>query len=136
MVRTSVSNLNTFVQEHITGMAIVQLFNSEEREYKKFEHINQEHRDANLKSVLYYSIYFPIAEIIGASGIGLLVWMGSKEVLSGYTTAGTLISFIMYLSMFFRPIRMIADRFNTLQLAVVRRFRIRVGEPFDVPFHQ
>jgi ATP-binding cassette, subfamily B, multidrug efflux pump len=124
MVRTAVSNLNTFVQEHITGMAIVQLFNSEEREYKKFERINQEHRDANLKSVLYYSIYFPIAEIIGASGIGLLVWMGSKEVLSGYTTAGTLISFIMYISMFFRPIRMIADRFNTLQLAVVSADRI------------
>jgi ATP-binding cassette, subfamily B, multidrug efflux pump len=124
LVRTAVANLNTFVQEHITGMAIVQLFNSEEREYKKFERINQEHRDANLKSVLYYSIYFPIAEIIGASGIGLLVWMGSKEVLSGYTTAGTLISFIMYISMFFRPIRMIADRFNTLQMAVVSADRI------------
>lgn len=124
LVRTAVSNLNTFVQEHITGMAIVQLFNSEEREYKKFERINEEHRDANLKSVLYYSIYFPIAEIIGASGIGLLVWMGSKEVLAGYTTPGTLISFIMYISMFFRPIRMIADRFNTLQMAVVSADRI------------
>lgn len=124
LVRTAVSNLNTFVQEHITGMAVVQIFNSEEREYKKFESINKEHRDANLKSVLYYSIYFPIAEIIGASGIGLLVWMGSKEVLAGYTTAGTLISFIMYISMFFRPIRMIADRFNTLQLAAVSADRI------------
>lgn len=124
LVRTAVSNLNTFVQEHITGMAVVQIFNSEEREYKKFEAINEEHRDANLKSVLYYSIYFPIAEIIAASGIGLLVWMGSKEVLAGYTTAGTLISFIMYLSMFFRPIRMIADRFNTLQLAAVSADRI------------
>ena len=123
-VRSSVSNLNTFVQEHITGMAIVQLFNSEEREYKKFEHINQQHRDANLKSVLYYSIYFPIAEIFGACGIGLLVWMGSKEVLAGHTTPGVLISFIMYISMFFRPIRMIADRFNTLQLAVVSADRI------------
>jgi ATP-binding cassette subfamily B multidrug efflux pump len=124
LVRTAVSNLNTFVQEHITGMAVVQIFNSEEREYKKFEAINAEQRDANLKSVLYYSIYFPIAEIIGASGIGLLVWMGSKEVLAGYTTAGTLISFIMYISMFFRPIRMIADRFNTLQLAAVSADRI------------
>ena len=124
LVRTAVSNLNTFVQEHITGMAVVQIFNSEEREYKKFEAINTEHRDANLKSVLYYSIYFPIAEIIGASGIGLLVWIGSKEVLSGYTTAGTLISFIMYISMFFRPIRMIADRFNVLQLAAISADRI------------
>ncbi|MDF2454111.1 MAG: rsaD [Cytophagaceae bacterium] len=124
LVRTAVSNLNTFVQEHITGMAVVQIFNSEEREYKKFESINKEHRDANLKSVLYYSIYFPIAEIIGASAAGLLVWMGSKEVLAGYTTAGTLISFIMYISMFFRPIRMIADRFNTLQLAAVSADRI------------
>ncbi len=124
LVRTAVSNLNTFVQEHITGMAVVQIFNSEEREYKKFETINKEHRDANLKSVLYYSIYFPIAEIIGASAAGLLVWMGSEEVLSGYTSAGTLIAFIMYISMFFRPIRMIADRFNTLQLAVISADRI------------
>jgi ATP-binding cassette subfamily B multidrug efflux pump len=124
LVRTAVSNLNTFVQEHITGMFVVQVFNSEKREYEKFKAINKDHRDANLKSVLYYSIYFPIAEIIGASGIGLLVWMGSKEVLAGHTTAGTLISFIMYISMFFRPIRMIADRFNTLQMAVVSADRI------------
>lgn len=125
MVRVAVSNLNTFVQEHITGMAVVQIFNSEEREYKKFESINKEHRDANLKSVHYYSIYFPIAEIIGAVALGLLVWYGSKQVLSGeIEKPGVITSFIMYISMFFRPIRMIADRFNTLQLAVISADRI------------
>ncbi len=124
MVRVAVSNLNTFVQEHITGMAVVQIFNSEEREYKKFESINKEHRDANLKSVHYYSIYFPIAEIIGAVSLGLLVWYGSKKVLSSEIEPGVITSFIMYISMFFRPIRMIADRFNTLQLAVISADRI------------
>ncbi|MDB5255709.1 MAG: rsaD [Chitinophagaceae bacterium] len=125
MVRVAVSNLNTFVQEHITGMAVVQIFNSEEREYTKFESINKEHRDANLKSVHYYSIYFPIAEIIGAVSLGLLVWYGSKQVLSGeIDKPGVITSFIMYISMFFRPIRMIADRFNTLQLAVISADRI------------
>jgi ATP-binding cassette subfamily B multidrug efflux pump len=123
-VRVAVSNLNTFVQEHITGMAVVQIFNSEEREYKKFESINKEHRDANLKSVHYYSIYFPIAEIIGAVSLGLLVWYGSKQVLSSEIEPGVITSFIMYISMFFRPIRMIADRFNTLQLAVISADRI------------
>jgi len=125
LVRVAVSNLNTFVQEHITGMAVVQIFNSEEREYKKFESINKDHRDANLKSVHYYSIYFPIAEIIGAVSLGLLVWYGSKQVLSGeIDKPGVITSFIMYISMFFRPIRMIADRFNTLQLAVISADRI------------
>ncbi|MBC7487917.1 MAG: ABC transporter ATP-binding protein [Cytophagaceae bacterium] len=124
MVRVAVSNLNTFVQEHITGMAVVQIFNSEEREYKKFESINKEHRDANLKSVHYYSIYFPIAEIISAVSLGLLVWYGSKQVLSSEIELGVITSFIMYIYMFFRPIRMIADRFNTLQLAVISADRI------------
>jgi ATP-binding cassette subfamily B multidrug efflux pump len=126
-VRNAVSNLNTFVQEHITGMSVVQIFGSEKREYKKFTEINREHRRANLKSVLYYSIYFPVAEIISAAGIGLLVWYGAKGVIhqvdSGITL-GMLIAFIMYIQMFFRPIRMIADRFNTLQLGIVSSSRI------------
>lgn len=123
-VRIAVSNLNTFVQEHITGMSIVQIFNSEQREYAKFKKINIEHRDSNLKSVNAYSIYFPIAEFIGSLGIVLLIWFGSKLVLGETSSFGTLVSFIMYISMFFRPIRMIADRFNTLQLSVVSSDRI------------
>lgn len=125
-VRNAVSNLNSFVQEHVTGMAIVQIFNSEEREHKKFKEINEEHRRANIRSVMYYSVYFPVAEVIQALGIGLLVWWGAKEVLqeSAGASLGVLISFIMYIQMFFRPIRMIADRFNTLQMGIVSSNRI------------
>ena len=123
-VRNAVANLNSFVQEHITGMSIVQIFNSEEREFKKFKKINNEHKKANLRSVLYYSVYYPVAEVIQAIGIGLLVWYGAKGVIEGFTTIGVLIAFIMYIQMFFRPIRMIADRFNTLQLGIVSTSRI------------
>jgi ATP-binding cassette subfamily B protein len=126
-VRNAVANLNTFVQEHITGMNIVQIFASENHEAKKFREINKEHRDANLRSVLYYSIYFPVAEIIAAAGIGLLVWYGAKGVLQEEMTGitiGKLIAFIMYIQMFFRPIRMIADRYNTLQMGIVSSSRI------------
>lgn len=123
-VRTAVSNLNSFVQEHVTGMNIVQIFNSEDREYKKFEDINKEHRKANLRSVMYYSIYFPVAEVIQAAGIGLIVWYGAGGVINQELTLGMLIAFIMYVQMFFRPIRMIADRFNTLQMGIVSSNRI------------
>jgi ATP-binding cassette subfamily B protein len=123
-VRNAVSNLNSFVQEHITGMSIVQIFNSEEREFEKFRKINDGHRKANLRSVLYYSVYYPVAEVIQAIGIGLLVWYGAKGVIEDFTTIGVLIAFIMYIQMFFRPIRMIADRFNTLQLGIVSTARI------------
>lgn len=126
-VRNAVSNLNTYVQEHITGMSIVQIFGSEKREYEKFEEINKEHKQANLKSVLYYAVYYPVAEIISAAGIGLLVWYGARGVINQHETGitlGMLIAFIMYIQMFFRPIRMIADRFNTLQLGIVSSSRI------------
>ncbi len=122
--RVAVANLNTFVQEHITGMNVVQLFSQEENEMRKFQDINREHRRANLKAVMYYSIYFPVAEVIAAGGTGLLVWYGAKEVLQDEISLGTLIAFIMYISLFFRPIRMIADRFNTIQLGIVSTNRI------------
>jgi ATP-binding cassette, subfamily B, multidrug efflux pump len=123
-VRNAVANLNSFLQEHITGMTIVQLFNREQREFDKFKEINREHRAAHIRSVLYYSIYFPVAEIIQAIGIGLVVWYGAVGVLGMDLQIGILISFIMYLQLFFRPIRMIADRFNTLQMGVVSSSRI------------
>jgi ATP-binding cassette subfamily B protein len=126
-VRNAVSNLNAFVQEHITGMNIVQVFASEKHEYEKFKVINSEHKQANLRSVLYYSVYFPVAEIIAAAGIGLLVWYGAKGAINAeFTgiTVGKLIAFIMYIQMFFRPIRMIADRYNTLQMGIVSSSRI------------
>ena len=123
-VRNAVANLNSFLQEHITGMTIVQLFNREKREFDKFKEINREHRAAHIRSVLYYSVYFPVAEIIQAIGIGLVVWYGAVGVLGMDLQIGILISFIMYLQLFFRPIRMIADRFNTLQMGVVSSSRI------------
>ncbi len=126
-VRNAVANLNTFVQEHITGMNIVQIFGSEKREFDKFKVINEEHRQSNLRSVLYYSIYFPVAEIIGAAGIGLLVWYGAQAIIHVDTTGmtiGKLVAFIMLIQMFFRPIRLIADRYNTLQMGIVSSSRI------------
>lgn len=126
-VRNAVANLNTFVQEHITGMNVVQIFGSEKREFEKFRQINEEHKQANMRSVLYYSIYFPVAEIIAAAGIGLLVWYGAKGIINfdqTGITVGKLIAFIMYIQMFFRPIRMIADRYNTLQMGIVSTSRI------------
>jgi len=123
-VRTAVSNLNSFVQEHITGMNIVQIFNAEKREHEKFKEINREHRQANIKAVFYYATYFPVAEIIQAAGIGLVIWYGAGEVIKEDLTLGVLIAFIMYIQMFFRPIRMIADRFNTLQMGIVASNRI------------
>lgn len=123
-VRTAVSNLNSFVQEHVTGMNIVQIFNSEKVEYQKFREINEEHKKANLKSVMYYSVYYPVAEVIQATAIGLIVWFGAGQVIEEQVTLGVLIAFIMYIQMFFRPIRMIADRFNTLQMGIVASNRI------------
>jgi len=126
-VRNAVANLNSFVQEHLTGMNIVQIFGSEKKEFEKFDEINKEHRDANLRSVLYYSVYYPVAEIIAAMGIGLLVWYGAKGVIhfeQTGMTVGTLTAFIMYIQMFFRPIRMVADRYNTLQMGIVSTSRI------------
>ncbi len=126
-VRNAVANLNAFVQEHISGMNIVQMFGSEKKEFDKFKAINREHRHAHLKSVLYYSVYFPVAEIIAAMGTGILVWYGAKGVINFEETGitlGTLISFIMFIQLFFRPIRMIADRYNTLQMGIVSSSRI------------
>ena len=126
-VRNAVSNLNSFVQEHVTGMSIVQIFTAEKREYDAFKKINTEHKKANIRSVLYYSIYFPVAEVIQATGIGLLVWYGAKGVINeaeSGLTLGMLIAFILYIQMFFRPIRLIADRFNTLQMGIVSSSRI------------
>ncbi|RAK64720.1 ABC transporter ATP-binding protein [Hymenobacter edaphi] len=123
-VRTAVANLNAFVQEHLTGMNIVQIFNNEQREFRKFEALNKEHTAANIRSVLYYSVYFPVAEVLGAVGVGLLVWYASHGQIEGTISKGALIAFIMYNALFFRPIRQIADRFNTLQLGLVSTERL------------
>ncbi len=123
-VRLAVANLNSFVQEHITGMNIVQIFNAEKLEYSKFLKINEVHRDANIRSIGAYSIYYPVADVILAAGTGLIVWFGSKQILHNDITLGTLTAFIMFMNLFFRPIRFLADRFNTLQMGIVSTERI------------
>lgn len=123
-VRTQVAHLNTFVQEHITGMNIVQIFNREETELKKFSEINTLHMKAHIKSNWYYSIFFPVVELLSAASIGMLIWWGAKGVISDEVTLGNLVAFIMYISLLFRPIRELADKFNTLQLGMVSSERI------------
>ena len=118
-VRNAVANLNSYVQEHIIGMNIVQIFGNEKKEYERFKKINETHLKANLKAVLYYSIYFPVMELFTSIGLGLLIWYGSNQLFAEEVTLGVLVAFIMYLQLFFRPIRSIADRFNTLQMGVV-----------------
>jgi ATP-binding cassette subfamily B multidrug efflux pump len=123
-VRTEVSRLNAFVQEHITGMFIVQIFNREKQEMDKFRAINARHRDAHLRTVLANSIFFPVVEILSAASIALLIWWGSREVLDGVVEYGDLVAFILYIYMIFRPIRQLADRFNTLQMGMVASERV------------
>ena len=124
-VRQQVSLLNTFVQEHIVGMYIVQLFNREDIEFEKFKNINDAHKNAHIKSIWYYSIFFPIVELLSAISIGLLIWWGGVQVAVGdEVTLGELIAFILYIHMLFRPIRQLADRFNVLQMGMVASERI------------
>src|SRR3984893_14412557 len=128
-VRNAVAALNAFVQEHITGMQIVQAFASEEREYKSFKKINREHRNANIKAIFAYSVFFPIVEIVLAFSTGLLVWWGASLVLhlpekQAASLTGEIIAFFLYLNLLFRPLRLIADKFNTLQMGMVASERV------------
>jgi len=123
-VRTQVSKLNAFVQEHITGMSIVQIFNREEREKEKFVSINNEHKKAHIKSVWAYSIFFPVVEILSAVSLAFLVWWGVGGVLEEEVTEGDLVMFILLIYMLFRPIRQLADRFNVLQMGMVGSERV------------
>lgn len=126
-VRLWVSNLNTFLQEHISGMSVIQYFAREEQEMKKFDAINKEHRNAHVRANWYFSIFFPVLEIIIAIATGLLVWYGSKQVLADVISPGVVVAFLMYINMIFRPIRELIDKFNTLQMGMVSAERI-----FDV----
>ncbi|MDP2069036.1 MAG: ABC transporter ATP-binding protein [Lutibacter sp.] len=124
-VRIQVANLNGFVQERVTGMKIVQLFNHEKAEYDKFVKINDLHKKANIRTVWYYSIFFPIAEILASISVGLLVWYGGLDIVNnGTTEIGQIIAFIMMAQMLFRPLNQIADKFNTLQLGMVAGDRV------------
>lgn len=123
-VRNAVAQLNAFAQEHITGMYIVQAFAAEDRELGKFRKINKEHRDANIKAIFAYSVFFPVVEIILATSMGLLVWYGASRLLHYEVTQGVVIAFVMYLNLLFRPLRMMADKFNVLQMGMIAGERV------------
>jgi ATP-binding cassette, subfamily B, multidrug efflux pump len=122
-VRNQVARLNTFVQEHITGIKIVQIFTREKKESENFREINAAHRDANIRSI-YYSVFFPVAEILSSISIGFLVWQAGKDIFTGRVEQGHVLFFIMLVNMFYRPIRMLADRVNTLQMGMVAGERV------------
>jgi len=134
-VRTQVAQLNTFLAEHISGVSIIQFFAREDQEMRKFKEVNRKHRDANIRSNWYYSIFFPVVEVLFAICMGLLVWYGCKRILTDQQikwlspdnkgiTPGMVTSFIVLLNMLFRPIRQLADKFNTLQMGMVGADRI------------
>ncbi|MEL7118993.1 MAG: ABC transporter ATP-binding protein [Bacteroidota bacterium] len=123
-VRTQISKMNAFLQERITGMRIVQIFNAEKQEMEKFKTINRDYTKANLDSILYYAVFFPVVEIISAIALGLMVWWGARGVISNDVTIGALVVFPIFLNMLFRPVRMLADKFNTLQMGLVAAERV------------
>jgi ATP-binding cassette subfamily B protein len=128
-VRNAVSQLNAFVQEHITGMQVVQAFAAEKKEFRKFRQINKEHRNANIHAIFAYSVFFPVVEIILATGTGLLVWWAANASLSltpaeSAAMPGKMIAFVLYLNLLFRPLRVIADKFNVLQMGMVAGERV------------
>ncbi|WMX16284.1 MULTISPECIES: ABC transporter ATP-binding protein [unclassified Aureispira] len=124
VVRTQVSMMNAFLQERITGMRIVQIFNAEEKELENFKVINKKYAKANINSIFYYAIFFPTVEILSATSLGLMVWYGAKGVIGGEVTLGVLVAFPLYIGMLFRPIRILADKFNTLQMGLIVAKRI------------
>ncbi len=125
VVRNQISKMNAFLQERITGMQTVQIFNAERDEMQKFKAINREYTQANLDSILYYAIFFPVVDIIAAASLGLMVWWGAQDSLTeNGVTLGALIAFPVFLNMLFRPMRMLADKFNTLQMALVASERV------------
>lgn len=123
-VRNEVARLNAFLQEHITGMQIVQLFNRQEAEAEKFKTINAKHRDANIRGIFYYAVFFPIVDLIVAATLGLIVWYGSAGLLQHTVQPGEITAFIMFINLFFRPVRAIADRFNNIQMGMIAADRI------------
>ena len=130
-VRNAVASLNAFVQEHISGMQVVQAFAAEEKEMKKFDAINEHHKNANIKAIFAYSVFFPVVEVVLALSIGLIVWWVAGQSLD----AGMLVAFILFLNQIFRPLRMIADKFNVLQMGMVaaeRVFKILDNEDITV----
>jgi len=123
-VRTQIANMNAFLQERITGMKIVQIFNAEKQEGEAFKKINHSYTSANLDSVFYYAVFFPVVELVSAVSLALMIWLGAKGYLQDKVTFGALVAFPLYLNLLFRPIRFLADKFNTLQMGLVASERV------------
>jgi ATP-binding cassette subfamily B protein len=123
-VRTQIATMNTFLQERISGMKVVQVFAAEQVQSDKFKTINRDYTSANLRSILYYAIFFPVVDIISALSLGLMVWYGTRGVFHETVSLGTLIAFPLYISMLYRPIRQLADKFNTLQMGLIAAERV------------
>ncbi len=123
-VRTQIANMNAFLQERITGMKIVQIFNAEKQEGYAFKKINHSYTSANLDSVFYYAVFFPVVELVSAVSLALMIWLGAKGYLQDKVTFGALVAFPLYLNLLFRPIRFLADKFNTLQMGLVASERV------------
>ncbi len=123
-VRTAIARINAFLQENITGAAVVQIFGQERKQYRRFTRINKEHLDANVQGIFYYAIFFPLLELISALAIALIVWYGGLQVLAGALTLGTLVAFIQYSDRFFRPISDLSEKYTILQSAMASSERI------------
>ena len=133
-VRVRIARINAFLQEHITGMPVVQLFNREEKEMLKFDEINEAHRKANIDTIFYYAVFYPAVEIIGAIGIGLIIWYGGGQVIRSVATIGTLVAFIQLARSFYEPISDISEKYNILQSAMASSERVfkLLDEPVDI----
>jgi ATP-binding cassette, subfamily B, multidrug efflux pump len=123
-IRVLIASINTYIQEHLTGISVVQLFGKEKRTVEEFEVINSEHTQENKNSIMYYALFFPVVELIGAAAAGLIIWYGGGQVLQGAVSVGIIISFVQYTEMFFRPIRDLAEKYNILQTAMASSERI------------
>ncbi len=123
-VRNEVARINVFIQEHVTGMSIVQIFNREKQEKEKFDAINKEHRNAHIRGIWAYSVFFPVVELLSAASVALMIWFGLRESLAGNMTPGMLLEFSTFITMMYRPIRQMADNFNVLQMGVVNAERV------------
>lgn len=136
-VRNAVAALNAFVQEHLSGMSVVQAFHAEKKEFEKFNAINKQHRNANIRSIFAYSVFFPVIEIVLALSIGLVIWYTAREALElKQGQQGVIVSFILCLNLLFRPLRMLADKFNTVQMGIIasdRIFSVLDNPDTDVP---
>lgn len=123
-VRLHLARLNSYMQEHVTGMSVVQIFNKQKDEFKRFSSINQDYRTANIKSIFYYAVFYPSVELLSSIAIGLIIWYGGGEVVQGALTIGVLFAFIQYTEMFFRPIRDLSEKYNIMQTAMASSERI------------